>query len=107
MSFSDPQFVHLYEKTDGERTEDIAFYLSEARAANGAILDAGCGTGRLLLPMLREGLDAGGFEPSEPMMEILQSHLTEEKFAAHLELASLETLDPETFADQTLIICAF
>jgi len=54
----------LFEKLD----YGLAYYLESARAAKGAILDLACGTGRVMLPCLKEGLDVDGLDLSPSML---------------------------------------
>jgi SAM-dependent methyltransferase len=49
---------------------DQAFFEARLRAAEPPALDVGCGTGRLLLPFLRDGLAVEGVDASEPMLAI-------------------------------------
>ncbi|HMI54963.1 MAG TPA: hypothetical protein VK494_02125, partial [Gemmatimonadaceae bacterium] len=39
---------------------DVAFYVDEAKQSRGDILEVGCGTGRILLPVARAGASVGG-----------------------------------------------
>lgn len=71
MSFTDPAFVEIYEQIDGGRTIDLEFYQRIARAARGPVLEAGCGSGRILLPLVSEGVEMSGFDPSQAMLELL------------------------------------
>ncbi len=71
MSFSDPAFVEIYEQIDGDRTIDVEFYRKIAEEARGKVLEAGCGSGRVLLRLLADGVDVEGFDPSEPMLQLL------------------------------------
>jgi SAM-dependent methyltransferase len=73
MSFTDPAFVEIYEQIDGGRTIDLEFYKRIARAARGPVLEAGCGSGRILLPTLGGGIDVSGFDPSQAMLDMLQA----------------------------------
>ena len=52
---------------------DHAFWLEVGRNAGGPVLDLGCGTGRLLLPLLEAGVDADGVDLSAPMLERLRA----------------------------------
>lgn len=49
---------------------DQAFFETRLRAAAPPALEIGCGTGRLLLPFLRDGLAVEGVDPSEAMLAI-------------------------------------
>lgn len=50
---------------------DLDFYLKEARNAQGPVLEVACGTGRILLRLLQEGIDATGIDLSDGMLEKL------------------------------------
>jgi SAM-dependent methyltransferase len=47
---------------------DIAFWGDFARRINGRTLELGCGTGRLLLPIARTGVQIVGLDRSAPML---------------------------------------
>jgi SAM-dependent methyltransferase len=47
---------------------DLQFYLDEGRAADGQVLELGCGTGRVLIPMAREGCTITGLDLSPYML---------------------------------------
>jgi SAM-dependent methyltransferase len=53
-------------------TDDIPFYVARAKEARGAVLEAGCGTGRVLLPTLEAGVDIDGFDIRPGMIEHLK-----------------------------------
>jgi SAM-dependent methyltransferase len=47
---------------------DVEFFVSEAVAAGGPVLELGCGTGRVLLPSARAGASMWGLDASESML---------------------------------------
>jgi SAM-dependent methyltransferase len=49
--------------------DDVEFYLDMLETHGGPVLDAGCGTGRLLLAFAREGYQVAGFDTSQEMLE--------------------------------------
>jgi SAM-dependent methyltransferase len=49
------------------------FYTSLARRAKGPVLDIACGTGRILLPCLQDGVDIEGLDLYEPMLNTLRA----------------------------------
>ena len=61
--------------------EDLAdreFYVERAKASGGPVLELACGTGRILLPIAREGIAIHGVDLSLPMIEVLQQRLRRE-----------------------------
>ena len=61
--------------------EDLAdreFYVERAKRSGGPVLELACGTGRILLPIAREGVAIHGVDLSLPMIEVLQERLRQE-----------------------------
>src|SRR5262245_36074593 len=52
---------------------DGAFYLALARETGGPVLELGCGTGRILLPIARSGIECVGLDASKAMLDVLRS----------------------------------
>ncbi len=51
---------------------DVGFYLDLARRTGGPVLELGCGTGRVLLPIAREGIACVGVDASPAMLAVLR-----------------------------------
>jgi len=62
---------------------DAAFYAEEASRARGPVLELGCGTGRVLLPIAQAGIDITGLDPSRPMLDRLRSKPGAERLTLH------------------------
>ena len=58
--------------------KDVGFYVDLARAAGGPVLELGCGTGRILLPVARAGCNIVGLDLSEPMLAKCRAKLERE-----------------------------
>jgi len=58
--------------------EDLDFWLSLANQQGDPILELACGTGRLLIPLLRAGCDLTGVDHDAGMLEFLKSSLPTE-----------------------------
>lgn len=58
----------LYDWEYRRRRHDVAFYRLLADERGGPILDAGCGTGRLLVPLVRDGHLVVGIDRSVAML---------------------------------------
>ncbi len=54
---------------------DAAFYVEQAVAAQGPVLELGCGTGRITLPIAEAGVEIVGVDRSPEMLEIARNKL--------------------------------
>lgn len=61
--------AQLYDLFLGDSLPDIAFY-RHFLEQTGKALEIGCGTGRLLLPLMQEGFAIEGVDSSMPMLEL-------------------------------------
>ena len=61
-----------------EDLDDLNFYVDMAKANGGPVLELACGTGRILLPIAREGVAIHGVDNSLPMLNVLQDKLRQE-----------------------------
>jgi SAM-dependent methyltransferase len=59
---------------------DLPFYRDLAGQTAGPILEVACGTGRVLLPIARQGVEIHGVDNSRPMLKILEKHLALEPY---------------------------
>ena len=55
---------------------DIAFFVELARQAEGPTLELGCGTGRVLIPIARAGVEIVGLDISAPMLAVCRKKLS-------------------------------
>ena len=58
-----------YDLQHGGITDDIPLYVTLARRYGGPILELACGTGRVTVPLAREGFTVTGLDVSKPMLE--------------------------------------
>lgn len=49
--------------------DDFKFYLAAAKKARGPVLELACGTGRLTIPLKKEGIAITGLDLAAPMLE--------------------------------------
>ena len=69
-------------------------YFGQFVAAGQPALDAGCGTGRLLLPWLRAGYDVDGCDVSADMIDRCRDLAEREAVSPHLWVQALHELAP-------------
>jgi SAM-dependent methyltransferase len=58
----------FYDEEFQERKHEIPFYLRQAEASAGPVLEIGCGTGRLTLPIAAAGITIAGVDTSAAMI---------------------------------------
>ena len=58
--------------------QDVAFFVEAARESGGPVLEVGCGTGRVLIPTARAGLEITGLDLSQHMLEVCRARLKTE-----------------------------
>ena len=71
-------------RTLGRR--DVRFWRQIARAARGPVLELGCGTGRVSLPLSKAGVDLVGVDRSEAMLARLRSRAKRARVGAGIRL---------------------
>ena len=64
------RWADLYDSVYSYVTEDIPFYVEEALSAGGPVLELGCGTGRVSIPMADAGAEVVGLDSSPAMLEV-------------------------------------
>jgi len=62
----------LYDLVYSTYTPDVDFYVELGKAAQGPVLEVGCGTGRVLIPTLAAGVDADGLDLEPAMLAALE-----------------------------------
>ena len=79
------------------RSDDVAFYVERARAAGGPVLEMGCGSGRVLLPIARAGVEIAGVDASPGMLDRLRRRLADEpaEVAGRVRLAEGNLAAPD------------
>ena len=70
--FDGPLLASVYDDLDPWAASDD-FYLGMARKIGGAVLDLGCGTGKLACRIAAEGCDVVGADPAEGMLGVARS----------------------------------
>ena len=99
-------WADIYDAVFSYVVEDIPFYLDEAKRSGGAVLELGCGTGRVSIPIALSGIELVGLDSSSAMLERAQQK-AETTGATGLSLLQADMRDfslPDKFS---LIIIPF
>ena len=75
MPFDFPydDWADIYDGVHADLTHDIDFYVELARESGGPVLELGCGTGRVSLPIAQAGVPVTGIDISPRMIEVAQA----------------------------------
>src|SRR5436190_16404629 len=65
---------------------DVRFWQDMAARANGPVLELGCGTGRVTLPIARTGARIVGVDRSAGMLEYARRRAARSKSGSHMSL---------------------
>lgn len=77
---------------DTSNWEDRFFFLEVIRRYGQPALDVGCGTGRLLLDFLAQGIDIDGIDNSPEMLDLCRQKAQAQGLRPNLHLGPMETL---------------
>lgn len=84
-------FAEFYDHVVPYRSRpDLDFYVQLAQAAGGPVLEVGCGTGRVLLPCARAGVEMVGLDLSPSMLDVLRAQLAREGEAVRARVRIVE-----------------
>jgi SAM-dependent methyltransferase len=81
--------ARLYDAWSASVTEDIDFYVEEARAARGPVVELACGTGRISVPIAKAGVQLIGVDASPGMLEMARAYATAEGVELDLRLGDM------------------
>jgi SAM-dependent methyltransferase len=106
VSLYDP-IAELYDSWSRSVTEDVAFYVEEARRAHGPVVELAVGTGRIAVPTAAEGIRVIGIDSSPGMLEVCR-RAAELAGVSHLvDLRLGELADPPVEERVRLVTCPF
>jgi SAM-dependent methyltransferase len=97
----------LYDPWSRSVTEDVAFYVREAKRAGGPIVELGVGTGRIAVPTAAEGIAVIGVDSSAGMLEVCRERARLAGVEQLLELRLGDLAEPPVEERVRLVTCPF
>jgi SAM-dependent methyltransferase len=97
--------AELYDPWSASVTEDVGFYLEEARRAGGPVVELGVGTGRIAVPIAAEGIRVIGVDASRGMLDVCARRAA--LAGVELDLRVGDLRDPPVHERVPLVICPF
>ncbi len=96
--------AHLYEAEHGGWDDDLSLYSDLASTADGPILDLGCGTGRVAIPLAATGSEVHGVDASGALLTIANGNARDRRVSLQLRRQDMRQLDADS--EYGLVICA-
>jgi SAM-dependent methyltransferase len=101
--------AELYDPWSRSVTEDVGFYVAEARKAGGSVVELGVGTGRIAVPIAATGVRVIGVDSSGAMLEACRSRARAAGIEERLDLRLGDLRDPPVTALDGVeaVLCPF
>jgi SAM-dependent methyltransferase len=99
--------AELYDPWSRSVTEDIGFYVSEARKARSTVVELGVGTGRIAVPVAIAGVPVIGVDSSAGMLEVCRRRGEAAGVDHLLDLRLGDLLDPPVSERVRLVMSPF
>jgi SAM-dependent methyltransferase len=99
--------AELYDPWSRSVTEDVGFYVAEARKAGGPILELGVGTGRIAIPIAHRHIRVIGIDSSREMLATCGRRAEDAGVADRLDLRLGDLKSPPITETIPLVICPF
>jgi SAM-dependent methyltransferase len=99
--------ARLYDPWSRSVTEDVAFYVAEARRVEPPVVELGVGTGRIAVPIASEGIRVIGVDSSPGMLEVCRERAESAGVAGLVELRLGDLGSPPISERVELVLCPF
>src|SRR5687767_8826304 len=97
----------LYDPWSRSVTEDVGFYVAEARKAGGPVVELGVGTGRIAVPTAAAGVRVIGVDSSAGMLDVCRERAREAGVGPLLDLRLGDVSAPPVAERVALVTCPF
>jgi SAM-dependent methyltransferase len=99
------EIARLYDPWSASVQEDVPFYLDEARATGGPVVELGVGTGRIAIPLAAAGIEVIGVDSSRGMLDVCADRAALAGVSLDLRLGDLRA--PPVAERVPLVLCPF
>ena len=97
----------LYDPWSRSVTEDVDFYVAQARKAGSPVVELGVGTGRIAVPIARAGVQVIGIDDSEGMLALCRARAEDAGVSDLVELRLGDLRRPPVPERVRLVTCPF
>jgi SAM-dependent methyltransferase len=99
--------ARLYDPWSRSVVEDVRFYVEEARAAGGTVVELCVGTGRIAVPIAAAGVKVIGIDTSQGMLDVAAEQAELAGVSPLVDLRFGDMRDPQLDGTYPLVICPF
>jgi SAM-dependent methyltransferase len=99
--------ARLYDPWSRSVIEDVGFYVDEALAAGGTVVELCVGTGRIGIPIAAAGIQVIGVDSSQGMLDVAAEQAEAAGVSTLVDLRFGDMRDPPVEGTYPLVICPF
>jgi SAM-dependent methyltransferase len=99
--------ARFYDPWSRSVVEDIDFYVAEARASGGPVVELAVGTGRIAIPVARSGVRVIGVDSSPAMLAVAREAVAKAGLERLVDLRLGDLREPPVPERVPLVICPF
>lgn len=101
------RIARLYDPWSASVTEDVEFYVEEAVACGGPVVELACGTGRITVPVAKVGVSVIGVDGSAGMLEVAREYAAAEGVSELVDLRLGDLRKPPVKERVALVLIPF
>jgi len=101
------EIARFYDPWSRSVTEDVGFYVDEALASGGPVVELAVGTGRIAVPIAQAGIKVIGVDSSPEMLAVARSAAVAAGVGDRVELRLGDLREPPVPERVPLVICPF
>lgn len=101
------QIARIYDPWSRSVTEDVGFYVDQARAYGSPVVELAVGTGRIAVPIAEAGFPVIGIDASPEMLAIAREAASAAGVEEFVELRVGDIANPPVSERVPLVICPF
>jgi ubiquinone/menaquinone biosynthesis C-methylase UbiE len=101
------RIARIYDPWSRSVTEDVGFYVEQAAASGGPVVELAVGTGRIAVPIAEAGVDVIGVDSSPEMLAVARQTAEDAGVAHRVDLRLGDLREPPVDERVALVICPF
>lgn len=101
------RIASIYDPWSRSVTEDVGFYVEQALASGGPVVELAVGTGRIAVPIARAGISVIGVDSSPEMLGVARAAAKSAGVSELVDLRLGDLRDPPVHEHVPLVICPF